>query len=154
MLYRCKDEIKKQPWIGLICTIIALVICLLYSWIIMWFVRKKHSNSQKCKLVKPLESQSLPVYIGLFVIAFSLPGDSDVMQIFVSIILFLLWMYIERNSYFNIFWLFLGYHYYEATTTDNEVVTLITKKSDLKGEKKFGNLARLNNFTFLEVKVK
>jgi hypothetical protein len=111
---------------------------------------KTEGNITDIIKVKPMEGQFLPVYIGLFVIALSFNGELTISSIFLIVILFILWVSFETVSYFNPFFIILGYRFYEIETIDNITSIIITKRKDVKQIAQFTNLTRLNNFTFLE----
>ena len=103
------------------------------------------------KKIKPAEWIFLPVYIWLFAVALSFSEDKlNIETIFLIILLFIFWLKLESISYFNPFWLFLGFHYYEVESSNNITFILITKEKGLKYGKELNNLIRINDFTFLK----
>lgn len=103
------------------------------------------------KKIKPAEWIFLPVYIWLFAVALSFSENKlNIETIFLIILLFIFWLKLEATSYFNPFWLFIGFHYYEVESSNNIVFILITKEKGLKHGKELNNLIRINDFTFLK----
>lgn len=130
-----------------------IVIGAILAFMLLKIFTKKHSDVATIKSVKPLESSVIPSYMGLFVIMLGFPNlsTSTILTIF---LLFVLWAAFEKNYYFNIFWSILGYRFYEVEDINGNVITLITKTKDMKNtskEREINNLARINNFTFIEV---
>lgn len=138
-------------WIKLL-AITALFVGL--SWVFLHWVSTtlKTGETLNAKEIKSIESIAMPTYIGLFVIALELSDNPYHEALAVLGVLLFLWGFFERVFYFNPIWLIFGYRFYEVRSNRNNTFTVITKQSDLKGEKNFTNLRRLNNYTFLEVK--
>lgn len=127
---------------------------LLFSKVILYFLEKSNNNLEEIEIesIKPIEFNILPTYIGLFVISMELNSFKKNETIFLLIgILLCIWILFEKSFYFNILWLVFGYNYYEITSKSNIQFIIISKKRDLKIIKEFKKLARINNFTFLEV---
>jgi hypothetical protein len=135
--------------------VILLLLGLIIAYVELKFFSSKSEDTAEVKTIKPLESSVIPTYIGLFVIMLGFQA-MEIKQLFpIILLLFVLWCIFERNYYFNIFWSLLGYRFYEVEDINGNVLTLISKNKDMKngsGTRKFENLSRINNFTFLEVK--
>lgn len=119
---------------------------------VLWLSQKSleaADNIQVAK-IKPVEGTFLPIYIGLFVIALSFTDGFSIEAIFLTALLFILWILFENVSYFNPFFLFWGYRFYEVETANGITVLIITKRKDLKRIEQFTSLTRINHFTFLE----
>lgn len=144
------SAIPHAYWIKVV-TAIAVFVGL--SWFFLQWVKNTLSavDTLNAKEIKSIESVAMPTYIGLFVIALELTDNPLHEATAVLSLLLVLWGYFERVFYFNPIWLIFGYRFYEVKSSRNNTFTLITKQSDLKGEKHFINLRRLNNYTFLEV---
>jgi len=129
----------------------AFVASILFA-ISMLVLFKNSRDMLQVKSIQPLEANNIPTYIGLFVIMLGISDLDLPFQYVIVAFLFVLWIYMERNYYFNLIWLMLGYSYYKVEDGNGVVVTVITKEKSLKQKKKFTNLIRLNNFTFLQGK--
>ena len=99
---------------------------------------------------KPIESIAVPTYIGFFVIAIEMQQLDPGVSFIVLVVIFLFWTRLEKVFYFNPIWLLFGYRFYEVKSSSKDTVTLITKRSKLKGSHKLTGLRRLNNYTFME----
>lgn len=153
--FHCISEIFKWKFSEFrVAVLIYFVITFLFfivSWILLKIIKSCSNKSETLNAVsiKPAESSFLPTYIWLFVIALSL-NDYSIM-LYYTILLFILRIFLEKISYFNVFYLFLHYRFYEVTDDYSISYILITKRKDLKKNNIiFENLIRLNNFTFLE----
>ncbi|MFK4915439.1 hypothetical protein ACI1T6_01180 [Lactococcus petauri] len=133
---------------------ILLMVGLVIAVVELKYFSKKAEDTSNIISIKPMESSVIPTYIGLFVIMLGF-GEIGFQKLLpLVLLLFFLWILFERNYYFNIFWSILGYRFYEATDINGNTITLISKKIDMKNsakDKSFEKLARINNFTFLEV---
>ena len=108
------------------------VVLFLFSTLTLCLVLKIFQNGEtlSIKTIKPLEVNSVPLYLALFVIAFELnPSDTvwNSESLVFMLFVFFIWGKLGRISYFNIFWLFLGYRYYEVDTERVHSIVLITK---------------------------
>lgn len=115
--------------------------------------KKETDKQSEIESVKPLEFIYISIYLGLFIISLSLNNFSDhkIAVSFIIILIYLIWLKLENTSFFNLFWLFLGYRFYEITTKKS-TYTLITRKKDVKNKDSLKDLRlkRINNFTFIE----
>jgi hypothetical protein len=106
--------------------------------------------------IKPLEFIYIPVYLGLVIISLNMGSfTSNLLEIiFLSFVIYLIWLKLENVSFFNFYWLFFGYRFYEISTEMSKYL-LITKRKDVKNKKELKklNLKRINNYTFIEVKL-
>lgn len=144
------SAIPHAYWIKVVIGIAAFVGI---SWLFLYWVTNtlRTVDTLDAKEIKSIESVAMPTYIGLFVIALELTDNPLHEATAVLGLLLILWGFFERVFYFNPIWLIFGYRFYEVKSNRSNTFTLITKQSDLKGEKRFVNLRRLNNYTFLEV---
>lgn len=130
----------------------AVVLLVLFSYLSLQLARRvfRSGETLDASELKPIESTAMPTYIGLFVIALGLGADKLGEAFIVLTVLLVLWGLFERVFYFNPLWLFFGYRFYEVHTRHDNTVTLVTKRTDLKGAMEFQNLRRINNYTYLE----
>ena len=116
--------------------------------------KKGKDNQDSVNSIRPLEFTYIPVYLGLVIISLSLGNFTDNLLeiIFLSSIIYLIWLKLENVSFFNFYWLFCNYRFYEITT-DMSSYLLISKRKDVKDKKALRdlNLKRINNYTFIEV---
>ena len=126
-----------------------------FAWLVLFLSKQFLENSDTLMVteIKPIESKFIPIYIGLFIIAFKLNFSHSSETYFFIFFLFILWGFFERVAYFNPFFLFFGYRFYEVKS-NKLTFMVITKKPDLKKIDKFNSLIRINNFTFLEYETK
>lgn len=124
----------------------------IFAYVTLLLTRKAFISGDTLEVdeEKPIESVAVPTYIGLFVITIGLSGTNDQTSLIVLLVLFLFWTRLEKIFYFNPIWLFFGYRFYEVKSSSKNTYTLVTKRDRLKGKQSFGNLRRINNYTFLE----
>ncbi|CEN28079.1 MAG: hypothetical protein L0F95_05050 [Lactococcus sp.] len=126
---------------------------MVFALVLLKLITRNHSDNIEIRIIKPLESSVIPTYIGLFVIILN-DLELNIKTTLILVLLFMLWTLFERNYYFNIFWAMWGYRFYEAEDINGNIITLISKTKDMKNtnkSRKIDNLARVNNFTFIEV---
>jgi len=135
---------------------IYIVLGAIFSYLCLLGVKNKQytDNQESIKSIKPIEFLYISVYLGLIIISLGLSkfiNNELEVSIIISII-FLIWLKLENVSFFNFYWLFVGYRFYEIET-DNSSYILISKRRDVKNKDtvKSLELKRINNFTFLEV---
>lgn len=133
--------------------VIIFIFFVFFAWFVLWVARKYIIPSDNVKVIdiKPIEWTFLPVYIGLFVIALSFDNNLYPETIFLLLILFIFWLFLESVSYFNPFFLIFWYRFYEIKSESNITIILIIKRKDLKIINEIDWLRRINNFTYLKV---
>ncbi len=147
--------IKESQYAVLSKYAVMLLALLLLSRAALWLAIHvfKPGDTLKSAEIRPIEGVAIPTYIGLFVIALEL-SDADTYQATgLLVALFLLWRLFERIFYFNPIWLLFGYRFYEVKTQRSNTITLITKRSNLKGIIDLDQLREINKYTYLEEKV-
>lgn len=129
-----------------------VVLVLLFAWLTLFIADKslKNSDTLVVKSIQPMESNFLPVYIGLFVIALELDSELATENVILLILLFVFWIFLENVSYFNPFFLLFGYRFYEVTTSNDKKFTVICKMKDVKQITTLDRLIRINNFSYLQ----
>lgn len=133
--------------------ILLFLIILLVNMIWIRLISKIWENDNttiKDDEINPLEAELLPVYLWLFIIALSLKWWITIENISLMLFVFLFWLFMWKNIYFNPFFLILWYRFYKFKSKSNTNMILIIRRSDLKKAKKFDKLIRVNNFTFLK----
>jgi len=140
--------LEEMTWCHII--VFSLIAILIAIFVLGLF--KNGSDELEVKSIQPLEANIVPTYIGLFVIMLGISDLDLPFQRLIVVFLFAIWLFMERNYYFNLLWVMLGYNYYEVEDGSGVVVTIITREKSLKQKRKFTNLIRLNDFTFLQVK--
>lgn len=91
----------------------------------------------------------LPTYLGYFFVSLSVNNISTLAVVFSIIYVF---TFLSQSLYFNPIFLLFGYHFYFIKTQKNIKIFLITRKK-LKnpGDIGFGELRRINNYTFIDL---
>jgi len=105
-------------------------------------------NLEKCVEVEQADASFLPTYIGYFLVAFGVP---DMHQMLVATICISVFLYLVRWQYFNVTYLFFGYHCYHVTTDTHTKLFIICRKEIRTPENlQFQSLRRINNTTYIE----
>lgn len=105
-------------------------------------------NLAKCIVVEQADSTFLSAYLGYFLVAF---GVSNVYQLLVASFFISIFLYLAKWQYFNVTYLFFGYHFYHVTTDANVRIFLISREEIRSPENiEFENLRRINNTTYIE----
>nr|WP_287425010.1 hypothetical protein [Candidatus Brachybacter algidus] len=91
----------------------------------------------------------LPTYLGYFFVSLSVNNCSTLIVVFFIIYVF---TFLSQSLYFNPIFLLFGYQFYFIKTNKNSKIFLITKKQlKTPNIENFGNLKRINNYTFLDI---
>lgn len=103
---------------------------------------------EKCIEIEQADATFLPPYVGYFLVAFSV---SNTYQMLIAVIFISIFLYFVRWQYFNMTYLFFGYHCYRITTDMHIKIFLISKRELRSAEGvQFKNLYRINNTTYIE----
>jgi len=139
--------------------LIYFFIGLTFSFLCLIAVKNKKENDKLISInsLRPLEFVYIPVYLGLVIISLSLGSLTGnlVEVIFLSFVIYLIWLKLENVSFFNFYWLFFGYRFYEISTGMSKYL-FISRRVDVKNKKELTDLRlkRINNYTFMEAKIK
>ncbi len=133
-----------------------IIFFLLSCWISRQYekINPKDYDTLKISEIQPTEQEILPIYVGLFVILLSINSLSLILQLFIIILLFLVWWrFLEQSYYFNIFWI-IRYRLYKVKDCNGNMYNIYIKDNDLKmdpnqEELYLKKLVRINNFTFI-----
>lgn len=133
--------------------IIMLVPVILSVVSILFLKCKSFSYEQikECNEFSLADNQFLPVYLGYFFVALSIPNFKTLIFIYIIIFAF---VWLSEVQYFNPSYLLFGYHFYLVVTKKGTNILIISRgevKRNLS-ELHFDNLKRINNTTFIEVK--
>ena len=107
-------------------------------------------NLEKCIEVEQADASFLTPYIGYFLVAFSI---QNMYQLFVATIFITIFLFLVRWQYFNVTYLFFGFHCYHVTTDENTKIFVISRKEiRTSNNLNFDGLYRISNTTFIERK--
>jgi len=135
-----------------------ILVFILFSFLSIYILKKSFYNFKEkkyetdnieCEEISPWETSYIPTYIWFFLIVLGVQSISNGV-IFIFILLFIIWLKLEKVSYFNFFWLILWYNFYQVKTKKTLVI-IITKEKSIKWKDIFDDLIRLNDFTFLQI---
>lgn len=123
---------------------------ILLSLICLWSSRFLSKDSIECCIVDVEEANSsyLPSYLGYFFVALSI---NDKITLFYIFILLFLFTFHSQTLYFNPLFLMFGYKFYYISLETGLKVFIITKREiSTSIGLDFGNLRRINSFTFID----
>ena len=143
-------------WLNVIkFVVLAIVVMILALLTIPRVLDTESGDTMLIENIQPAESETIPTYLGLFVIMLSLGSVNIIYQGLIVISVFLIWwLFMERSHYFNIVWL-MCYHYYKVQDNHGNTYGVYSRQKDLKLQNtqlKLTKLVRVNNFTFIERK--
>jgi hypothetical protein len=98
--------------------------------------------------IQPLEIKLLPVFVLYVALAICVKGMPEAILVFGVLTVL---TYQMGSFYFNPQLSLLGYRFYEVTTDEKAVITLITKEKSLKMISELKNLVELDEFTYLQI---
>ena len=150
VIYAMKEKWTFDPRVHYLFVGIGLLVLTIVFGAISLFLTKflGKENLEKCFEVEQADASFLPTYIGYFLIAFEV---SDLHQLLVATVCISIFLYLVRWQYFNITYLFFGYHCYHVTTDAHTKLFIITRKEIRAPDNlQFGSLRRINNTTYIE----
>lgn len=146
-------------WLIFIKFLVLTIILIAIANISLWSVNRKldEPDTMLIKNIQPIENDAIPTYLGLFIIMLSLGTVNIVDQVLIVITIFLIWwLFMERSYYFNMIWL-MYYRYYKVQDNHGNTYSVYSKRRNIKlqsNQLNMSNLQRINNFTFIERKLK
>ena len=150
VIYAIKEKWSFDPRVNFLYAGLGLFVLTIGFGAISLFLTKflGKENLEKCVEVEQADASFLPSYIGYFLIAFAV---SDIHQLLVATVCIFIFLYLVRWQYFNVTYLFFGYHCYHVTTDTHTKLFIITRKEIRTPENlRFQTLHRINNTTFIE----
>ena len=150
VIYAIKEKWTFDPRVHYLFVGIGLLVLTIGLGAISLFFTKflGEDNLEKCIEVEQADASFLPTYIGYFLIAFEV---SDMHQLLVATVCISIFLYLVRWQYFNVTYLFFGYHCYHVTTDTHTKIFLITCKEIRRSDNlQFKKLRRINNTTYIE----
>lgn len=135
-------------WNILVFSFLTLLIgTLITKGLILFYLKVLSVDKLDISHIKPAEASYIPVYISYFIITL---GISDIIIFTIVTLSLVLFIFLTKVFYFNVFAYLWGYHFYQATSKKGVEYMLILKQKDLKQIEEISNLRRLNNFAFIE----
>lgn len=132
------------------CVLTGVVVIALNLLVRFLFELRSHDSAEKGVLTQ-IESASenfLPNYLGYFFVALSIQ-DSGLFFVVFALVTILVCF--SQSMYYNPTLLFLGYHFYYATTNQGAKILLISKQKFLNAENAMlNNLYRISDYTYFE----
>lgn len=101
-----------------------------------------------CKSIQLADSEYLPVYLGYFFVALSIPSIYSLVFVFFIVLVF---SFLSQAYYFNPIFLLLGFHYYHVVTGEGTRIFVIAHGKIIRSLKEiyFNTLRRINDTTFI-----
>lgn len=147
----------KEQWS--VCTIprwgmgiLLLIVPVALSWVSLIIAGKLSTDSlPDCGESTLADNEFLPVYLGYFFVALSVPDNLTMLFLYIIVFIF---TYLSQTQYFNPLYLLFGYHYYHVVTNQGTHVFIIARRDVIRNRKdiSFAQLKRINNTTYLAIK--
>lgn len=100
--------------------------------------------------IEPANDSFLPVYLGYFFVALSIP---DIEIFFLVFGLIAILIFYSRISYFNPIFFLFGFNFFYVINKNNVKILLITKRELKKTENiEFNEIKRITNYTFIDTR--
>lgn len=131
-----------------------ILLSIIISGVCLWMSRFL-SDDQLLEGVINVElanNSYLPTYLGYFFVALGIEDRSTLFWVYFIIFVF---SFGSQILYFNPLFLIFGYKFYYISVENGMKLFIITKRN-IKSDKElsFENLKRINNYTFIERKIK
>lgn len=147
--------VKTSTWIfnlGWLSVIVYLILVVIVSYVCIIITNKLSKDSIEGEIIgiELANDSFLPIYLGYFFVALSIPNGQFITLIVVFSIIFC-FLFCSQNLYYNPIFLLFGYKFYYITNQDNVRFFIITKQ-EIKSTNNlhFTNLRRINYFTFID----
>lgn len=150
VIYVFKEGCKYGGKVHYLITGVILTVATIGAGALSLFLTKflSEDNLEKCEDVEQADATFLPAYIGYFLVAFSI---SNIHQLLVATVCLTVFLFLVRWQYFNVTYLFFGYHCYHISTSTHTKVFLICRKEIRTPDHvQFKSLRRISNTTYIE----
>ena len=137
---------------SVILLVVPIILSVVSLYLTRWFCLCK-DDLIKVKSIQMADSEFLPVYLGYFFVALSIPNLYTLIFIYFIVCLF---SYISQTQYYNPIFLLMGFHYYHVETLNGTQIFIVAYGKVLRSVKEtsFHSLRRINDTTFIARKEK
>lgn len=137
---------------SLIFLCIPVVLSVFSVFLSRWFSLSDDTLTS-CSSIQLADNEFLPVYLGYFFVALSIPNLYTLIFVYFMVLIF---SFLSQTQYFNPIFLLLGYHYYHVDTSKGTKIFVITKGKVIRSSQEidFSRLRRINDTTFIADKEK
>lgn len=107
----------------------------------------------ECHSIRLADNEFLPIYLGYFFVALSVPNCYTLIVVYCLLLLF---SFLSQTQYFNPIFLLFGFHYYHLDTSVGTQIFIISHGKVIRSVEEVNNytLRRINDTTFISVKEK
>ena len=122
---------------------------IIFSLLSIFLMKAMGSDSiDGCKELQLADQEFLPVYLGYFFVALSIPNDYT---LFIVASIVFAFTFLTQAQYFNPLFLLFGYHFYRIKTLNNTNVLIIARGRIIRNPSaaSFPNLRRINDTTYI-----
>jgi hypothetical protein len=150
VIYIIKEKWTFDPRIHPLIVAVILIVLTVGAGGLSLFLTKflGQDNLEKCLEIEQADVSFLRPYIGYFLIAFNV---HNIYQLLVATICISVFLFLVRWQYFNVTYLFFGYHCYHVVTDTHTKIFIICRREIRTPENlRFQNLRRINNTTYIE----
>lgn len=155
MFLLCIYAVKEHLWIpemGIYTIILYIGAPFLLSGLGLWIANYLSHDAieSESEEVEMANDTYMPVYLGYFFVALSIPEKDYITLGMVFGLIFILTLF-SQTQYFNPVFLMYGYKFYHITKKNHFKVFIITRKKIRNTEDLvFLDLRRINDFTFID----
>ena len=155
MFLLCVYAVKEQLWlpkIGIFTMVLYIGIPFLLSGIGIGFSSSLSHDTIESEIeeIEMANDTYMPVYLGYFFFALSIPGNDYITLFLIFGLVFVLTLF-SQVQYYNPILLVFGYKFYYVTKKNHFKVFIISrKKIHTADDLEFLNLRRINDFTFID----
>lgn len=131
--------------------VVLLTLPVLLSWGSLAVAKKLSDDSlTKCQESMLADNEFIPIYLGYFFVALSVPDDITMLFLYGIIFIF---TFLSQTQYFNPLYLLFGYHYYHVLTAQGTRVFVIARGKVIRNPlyMSFIKLKRVNDTTYLSI---
>ena len=131
-----------------------LLLLLIFTGMIIFLSCFLDSDTEKIPSDKISSAQDtfIPVYLGLFFVALSVPDGNIPVFLFTYVLMFI-FIYTTNSYFYNPMFYLLGFNSYYVNTDIEKKILIITRKKDFNDENPvdYNNLRRINNYSFIDL---
>ena len=100
--------------------------------------------------IEPANDSYLPIYLGFFFVALSIP-DRDYFTLGVIILIIIVFLEHSQSMFYNPTYLIFRYKYYNVRCGDKKILVISTRHFNTAEGVFFRNLRRINDNTFIDM---
>lgn len=127
--------------------LVPVLVSIFALYLSKWF-KISNDTLTSCEEIRLADNEFLPVYLGYFFVALSVPNKFTLVFVYLIVFLF---SFLSGTQYFNPLFLLFGYHYYHVKTNMKTNIFLISRGPVIRNpdDVDFEKLRRVNDTTYI-----